>query len=284
MKALNNAAINSVKNCNLELIAALLEQKSFEPLFSRSIILTLTNNNCLSNVIDKLVTYDNFNKILIDITKYSINNNVLELLLNSKFLDTKDKNLFQDVLINLIQNINENNLKEDNIILVLDKIEKIDDNVLFKCLKMGILKNLLVVLNRLIDFPLKENDIYTLFNIALDNGNIIAAIMVSNYDICDYIDDVRIINFLEEYIVSKNIDIDIYNNECDILYEYIRFEFNDLIRKILFTLINETEEENDQIIKNFVTKYNNYLNQEYVNDVISDIWSDIGADMYDPYY
>lgn len=148
-------------------------------------------------------------------------------------------------------------------------------------------KNSLIVLDKLIDFPIKESDIYTLFNIALDNDNIIAAIMVSNYDICDYIDDVRILNFLEEYIVSENIDINIYNNNCDILYEYIRFEFNDLIRKILFPLINENEKEketDDEIINNFVNKYNNYLNEEYVNDVISDIWSDIGADMYDPYY
>lgn len=137
-KALNNAAVNSLKNCNLKLLDLLLEQKSFDPLFSRSIILTLTNNNCLTNVIDKLVTYDNFNKILIDITKHSINNNVLKLLLNSKFLE--HKHLLQDVLMNLIQNINEQNLNQDNIILVLDKIDKIDDIVLFKCLKIAIEK------------------------------------------------------------------------------------------------------------------------------------------------
>lgn len=289
IKSLNIAAINAVGNCDLKLLDLLVKQKLWDPLFANSMIFSKASNNCVSDVIKKFVNNKNYDKILIDVAKHSnsisnSNSNVLDLLLKSKFLEINNKDLLQKILTILIYRNNE-----DNIIIVLNHIEQLDDDILDKSAIIACENNLLKVIDKLHDYNI--NNVDDLFNIALDNGNIMAAIMVSNYDICNYINDERVVKFLQSYIDDKNINPENYDNNCDILYEYIDFQFFDLVKKILMPLLrgddDELEQEQEDIY-NFVNKYDTYLTNEKVNNMIDDIWqeisADMGDDMYDPYY
>ncbi len=274
VKSLNIASVNAVRYCNLKLLGLIMEQKAFNPLFGNSRIILEASKDCVSHIINKFVTYQNYDKVLIDIAKHNnILNHALEPLLNSKFLgrkNKKNKDLLQNILLLLLNN--RNNVNEDNVVSVLSKLDKLDDDILQESSRIAIERNLLKIINKLIDWNI--NNINELFNEAIDYGNIMAAVMISNYDICEYINDERVINFLQQYI--KNTE---YYNDCDALYQYIDFQFYDLIKKGVIPL----DEENEELVYNFVNKYDTYLTEKKVNNMISDMLEEISADRYDDY-
>lgn len=122
----------------------------------------------------------------------------------------KMRNFLQDLLLLSIN-------KDNRIIsLILDNIETLDDNVLDEfanhmckmeytpldqSLALGEKGNLLII-DKLIDY--QPDNINKYFEIALNNGNIMTAVMISNYDMSNYINDNRIIDFLEKYINDEN--------------------------------------------------------------------------------
>jgi len=245
-KTLKNAALNAVHRNNIDILNLLIKQPNFDPYFSNNILIKEAYDETLEYLINNLINNNNYEKILNDIIN-DIKSETLKQILGSKLFKKMTKKKYQ-VLDNLLLILlNYKNVNEDKVLIILNKLKNIDDNILLIAAK----KNLLKVIDKLLDFNLNNTD--EAFEIALVNDNVMAAAMINNYDMCNYIN--RIKGF----------------NSCDQLNRYIEESFDDVIEECLLPLLDNYNDDDE--IDKFVNKYSVYLTVNRVNRVIESIYS-----------
>ena len=262
LNILNSSAINTVKYCNMDILDLLLSQKDFEPLFDNAIIFSEAYYTCISVLVDKLVTYDNYDKIFISIIDKRADNTIFDTLLNSKFFEKKnDKN--QKILEKALKLLIHSDIVDENkVVIILSVMNKIDDNVKNELSHIACIKNFRLILDSLLNFDL--SNINELFNLALDNGNIFLSIMVSNYNICDYINDKRIMKFMKKSGMVN----------CHDLSDFIEDQYIQLIKNLIGVFL--FKDDNGDIMldgnamTNFINKYSTNLNEDNIENILAD--------------
>lgn len=273
---LNMTIINYVKHCNVTAFDYIYKNFNINILYDNASIISKAKGKCFNHVMNTIVNYNNIEEILRALVSSNvISNLILEKLLNSKFLgrkNRKNKNILQNLLLLDIKN-------NDTILLILDKIDLLDNNILDEYLSIMSERGDLLIINKLLDF--QPQNIVKYFEIALDNGNIMAAVMISNYNMCEYINDYRVINFLEEYIDREMINVNDFKDNCDILEDYIKQRYYDFLTNNSDIFVIESDQEYYQIneIDNFATKYDMYNNFDDVYGIIQYTLSERYSDM-----
>ena len=249
-KTLQNVAMRAVEN--VELLKLLIQQKNFNPYFSDNYLLKRASKESLEYLVDNLIDNNNYENILNSIVNYIKLDN-LRMILRSKLFKTMTKKKYQVLDSLLFTLLNEKNVDESKILVILNKLKYVNDDILLIAAK----KNLLAVIDKLLDFQL--NNIDQAFEVALINDNVMAAAMISNYDMCNYI--IRIKGF----------------KTCEQLNIYIEASFDDVIEQCLIPLLYSYNEEDE--INKFSDKYSTYLTADKVSNIIQRIYS-----RYDDYH
>jgi hypothetical protein len=135
---------------------------------------------------------------------------------------------------------------ETKILVLIDKIKTFDDEIFDEMLRISAEKNFLLTINKLRDYDIENVDEY--FYIALNNKSYMAAAMISNYDLCDYIDEIN------------------YFEDCEDLLNYIDEGFLYVVKNYLLEYLDDEDE-----INSFIQKYNTYLTRSKVDIMTEDI-------------
>jgi hypothetical protein len=198
-------------------------------------------------LINKIINDNNYEQILNNVTNdSSLNNNIFKMIINIKFFNklTKQKEkVLQTITIKLLRLIL---VDETKILVLIDKIKTFDDEIFDEMLRISAEKNFLLTINKLRDYDIENVDEY--FYIALNNKSYMAAAMISNYDLCDYIDEIN------------------YFEDCEDLLNYIDEGFLYVVKNYLLEYLDDEDE-----INSFIQKYNTYLTRSKVDIMTEDI-------------
>lgn len=229
---------------NDKILDLLLELTNFNPRYSNDLLIRKSNSTFF---IETIINDQNYQEILINIINdFNLKDEFFKMIINIPFFSkTTRRDGLQKILFELL---NLSFINENNVLLLIEKVKVLGNKILNKCLKISVEKNLLLVINRLKDYEF--NNVDFLFNIALSNKNFMAAAMISNYNLCDYLDQIN------------------YFESCFTALTYINEGFLYVVEKSLSSLINDEKEK----IK-FVKKYDTYLDLSNLNLMIEEIYN-----------
>lgn len=264
---LNYFLVKSAKYCYLVFFNVLNKYYDLSLIFND--IVRATTTTCLYRIINKIITNQNYYSIL----KNFINNyKISELLPDTNYNDwEKDKLRRFDILSNLLKpeylyNINRTyknidsllsisfeNLLDEEIVLILNIFNPLNINLVEKYLIIACKNNLLMPIDKLVEYPVKN--IRNAFNISLSSTHIIAAAMVSNYNMCNYIDNQYVKKFLKVYVKDKSFS-------CESLISYIASQ---IYIRVINPNFQNIKHINRQKLNKFKSKYSSYITQDFFN-------------------
>lgn len=270
-ETLNQSAANLLENCHQVIFNYLYNNYDIDLTFDHSLIIRKSSYRCFDYITSKLISPDNLETILLDIVNYTVTSDKLSLI----------KHIFNNLSISngiiekaLLSSCNSDYVDQEDIFVFLyNIIDSSSINMLYDCLTRAVEKNLLSIINAIV-VDIDPIDTRPLFNIALDNGNILAAYMIlsiNDTDPCDEINDPRILDILNNQInqIGQINQIKPKDDLCESL--------NELIWDKLFKFLNDELYKLDpgkDITDKWIKKYYRYITIDNINDMYNN---------FDPY-
>lgn len=267
---INESAIYTIRNCNMELFDVLLNHKLFDLEYDNSLLLRVIDNRYLESILRKIITPKNINNILLNIISNICENNILNILLGS-YTNMIDMDILQTYLPFTVCN-------PRIFLLILSKLKSVINNsiqpnkyILNKCLSIACTKNIFAVVNTLLDYDIDTTNIYLSFDSALNNNNIlIAAIILPPIDdICNYITDIKITKIIND-LEHKESFSEIKDRK-EILQVYVKSELIFFIKSLDLSYLENVFLKSDGRA-NLLRKYGKYITEYDIADIIDDIF------------
>ena len=271
---LKSFLMKSVEFCYLAFFDVLIKKFNVNLLFNN--IVEVADIGCLDEIIDKMITDKNYLQILknfIMTYKSPVYNGDYDVWKKDKLKRLKIlSNLLKSKYSNHITRTNKNidttlsisfeNLLDEEIVLVLNILNPLNIEIVEKYLLIACRIGYLTTIDKLIDYPVRN--INHAFNVALSQGQIVAAAMVSNINMCNYLNDKRVKLYIKDYIKNKSL---IHDSICESL-------IYDIASKIfLYVITSESklvEDLNQKNINRFISKYSTYITKDFIDNFFDD--------------